>query len=415
LTRVLLLNRFFFPDHSATSQLGTDLAIYLAAHGFEVMAITSRQRYGDRSAGLALNQVHAGVHIRRVGTTRFGRQNLLGRAFDYLSFYLAASFALWREATPGAVVIAMTDPPLLGVPALIVAHLRGARCLCWMQDVFPEVAECLNLLRPRALAPSLRIVRDWSLRHADATVVIGDRMAARMAPLCASPPVVIPNWALQEQIDADPSNGARDALPTNPLRAQWGLGDAFVVGYSGNMGRAHRLDELIDAACALRLQPDLHFALIGDGAQRNALAARVQALGLHNVMFQPYQPRERLRESLSLPDIHIVSLDERLEGLILPSKFVGVLAMGRPVLWIGAVDGEVGSLIKASGCGITIPAGDVAALTQALRELSKDHGSGGTRLRTMAQQAEALWRTRFRRSDALAKWAAAIEHCARQA
>ncbi len=388
MTRVLLLNRFFFPDHSATSQLATDLAIDLAARGFEVVAITSRQRYDDPSARLASNQVHAGVHIRRVGTTRFGRQNLIGRAFDYLSFYLGASCALWREAKRGAVVIAMTDPPLLGVPALLVAHLRGARCLNWLQDVFPEVAENLDLLRPRALGSLLRVLRNWSLRHADATVVIGDFMAARVATLCASLPVVIPNWALEERAEANSESALPNVAARNPLRASWGLGESFIVGYSGNMGRVHRLDELIDAACALRSQPDLRFVLIGDGAQRAALEARVQGLRLHNVMFQPYQPRECLHESLSLPDIHIVSLDERLEGLIVPSKFVGVLAMGRPVLWIGAANGEVGSLIRASGCGVTIPPGDAPALTQALRELSDDHGSGGARLRTMAHQAQ---------------------------
>jgi hypothetical protein len=85
--------------------------------------------------------------------------------------------------------------------------------------------------------------------------------------------------------------------------------------------------------------------------------------------------------------MHIVSLDERLEGLILPSKFVGVLAMGRPVLWIGAADGEVGSLVRAFGCGVTVPSGDAVALTHVLRELSDDHANGGTRLRAMAQQA----------------------------
>jgi colanic acid biosynthesis glycosyl transferase WcaI len=412
LTRVLLLNRFFFPDHSATSQLVTDLAIDLAARGFEVIAITSRQRYDDPSARLALEQVHAGVRIRRVGTTRFGRQNLAGRALDYLSFYLGASIALWREARRGAVVIAMTDPPLLAVPALVVARLRGARYFNWLQDVFPEVAERLNSLHPRALASLLRVLRNWSLRHADTTVVIGAHMAARIAPFCASPPVVIPNWALEECAEANATSASSDVGATHPLRATWGLSEAFIVGYSGNMGRAHRLDELIDAASALRSQPRLRFVLIGDGAQRAALAARVQGLGLKNVIFQPYQPRECLRESLSLPDIHIVSLDERLEGLIVPSKFVGVLAMGRPVLWIGAAEGEVGSLVRAFGCGVTVPSGDAAALTQVLRELSDDYASGGTRLRAMAQQAQALWRTRFKRRDALDAWARTIERCA---
>jgi colanic acid biosynthesis glycosyl transferase WcaI len=129
-------------------------------------------------------------------------------------------------------------------------------------------------------------------------------------------------------------------------------------------------------------------------------------------MFQPYQPRERLRDALSLPDIHIVSLDERLEGLIVPSKFVGVIAMARPVIWIGAADGEVGRLVRKSACGVIIPLGDVAALTQAIRELHEDHCAGGIRLRTMANHAQELWREQFRRRDALNAWAGMITRCA---
>jgi glycosyltransferase involved in cell wall biosynthesis len=411
LIRVILINRYFFPDYSATSQLATDLAIDLTAQGFEAVAITSRQRYDDPSARLAREEMHTQVRIRRVGTTRFGRNNLIGRALDYLSFYLAASFALWREARRGTVVIAMTDPPLLGVPALAIAQLRGAYCVNWLQDVFPEVAERLRVLRSRRLAGTFRILRNWSLRHSAMTVVIGDRMAALVAPLGRSPPVVIPNWALEESDEANNSVVSGDVADSNPLRDAWGLRDAFVVGYSGNMGRAHRLDELIDSASALRSESRLRFVLIGDGARRAALEARVQALALENVMFQPYQPRERLRDSLSLPDVHIVSLDERLEGLIVPSKFVGVIAMGRPVLWIGAADGEIGSLVRTSGCGVNVPSDDTEALTHILRELLDDHASGGVRLQAMERQARALWRERFMRRDALNAWAAVINRC----
>ena len=412
--RVFLLNRFFFPDHSATSQLATDLAVDLAARGFDVVAITSRQRYDDPSARLVLHEVNGGVQILRVGTTHFGRQNLVGRAADYLSFYVCASFALWHEATRGAVIVAMTDPPLLGVPALVVARLRGGHCMNWLQDVFPEIAERLNVLRPRPLGSFLRMLRNWSLRHAQATVVIGEQMAKLMEPFCAVPPVLISNWALVECMDSNGLNPSRDAAGVHTLRIKWGLGNAFVVGYSGNMGRAHRLDVVIDAAYALGSPPSPRFLMIGDGAQRAALEARVRGLGLQNVMFQPYQPLEHLRESLTLPDIHIVTLDERLEGLVVPSKFVGVLAMGRPVLWIGAADGEVGSLVQKSGCGVTVPPGDVAKLARVLRELSEDHACGGDRLRSMAIAAKALWRERFRRREALDAWAAVIERCAQK-
>jgi colanic acid biosynthesis glycosyl transferase WcaI len=414
LIRVVVLNRFFFPDHSATSQLATDLAVDLADRGFDVVAITSRQRYDDPSAQLARRETCAGMEIRRVGSTQFGRQNFVGRTVDYLSFYVCASIALWREATRGTVIIAMTDPPLLGVPASVVARLRRAYCVNWLQDVFPEVAERLNVLHPRTLASFLRVLRNWSLRHTRATVVIGEHMAAHMKPFCAVPPVVIPNWALVECLDSNGLSPSRDAAATHMLRSKLGLGNAFVVGYSGNMGRAHRLDVVIDAAYALGSLPTPRFLMIGDGAQRAALEARVQSLGLQNVMFQPYQPLERLRESLTLPDIHIVTLDEHLEGLIVPSKFVGVLAMGRPVLWIGAADGEVGSLVHESGCGVTVPPGDVTELARVLRMLSQDHACGGDRLRSMSLAAQELWGRRFRRRDALNAWAAVIERCAQE-
>src|ERR1035437_8836378 len=89
---------------------------------------------------------------------------------------------LYREGTPDAVIIAMTDPYLLGIPASMVAHLRDAGCPKCLRDVFPEVTEPMNLLRPRALASLLRILRKRSLRHADTTVVIGAYVVARVAP-----------------------------------------------------------------------------------------------------------------------------------------------------------------------------------------------------------------------------------------
>jgi glycosyltransferase involved in cell wall biosynthesis len=238
-------------------------------------------------------------------------------------------------------------------------------------------------------------------------------MAAHLEHFCATPPVLIPNWALVECLESNALSSSGDAVAAHTLRIKWGLGDAFLVGYSGNMGRAHPLDVIIDAACALRFQPTLHFLMVGDGVHRAELETRTRSLGLQNVTFQSYQPLERLRESLTLPNIHIVTLDDRLEGLMVPSKFVGVLAVGRPVLWIGAADGEVGRLVQEFGCGVIVAPRDAAALTRVVRELTDDYACGGARLRSMAMAAKALWSERFRRRDALDAWAAVIEKCGR--
>ena len=144
---LIFVNRYFYPDHSATSQVLTDIAFGLAAKGYRVRVVTSRQRYSDRSAQLPPRERVRGVEVHRVWTTRFGRSGLPGRAVDYLAFHLASAWTLWRLARAGDVIIAKTDPPMLSVTAAPVARLRGAKLVNWLQDIFPEVAQALGLGR----------------------------------------------------------------------------------------------------------------------------------------------------------------------------------------------------------------------------------------------------------------------------
>src|SRR5689334_316463 len=132
--RLIFLNRFFYPDQSATSQILSDLAFHLAATGYEVHVVTSRSLYNNSKTELLPNEVVQGVNICRLHTTQFGRSRLVGRALDYLSFYLR----MWRHllifVQSGDVIIAKTDPPLLSIPATWAARLRGAKVLHWLQD-----------------------------------------------------------------------------------------------------------------------------------------------------------------------------------------------------------------------------------------------------------------------------------------
>ena len=120
--KVIFLNRYFYPDYSATSQMLSDLAFFLAGAGHEVCVVTSCQRYDDAAALLPARERVDGVEVHRVRTTRFGRDNLLGRAADYATFYLAAGWRLWRIARAGDVIVAKTDPPLISVVAWLIAQ-----------------------------------------------------------------------------------------------------------------------------------------------------------------------------------------------------------------------------------------------------------------------------------------------------
>lgn len=400
--RLIFLNRFFWPDQSATSQMLTDLAFGLAGAvpPRDVIVITSRLSYDDPSALLPAEERAHGVRILRVRTSGFGRASLLGRAIDYLTFYLAAALMLARVARRGDIVIAKTDPPLLSLVVHPIARLKGARVVNWLQDIYPDVAEALGVLRGplRLAAAVLTPLRNVSLRRADANVVLGRRMAAHVRAIAPGHRAVveIPNWADGATI--------RPVLHgDNALRAAWGLADAFVVAYSGNLGRAHETATLLAAMEQLARTPHtvrIVWLFIGGGAQVAGLQADVAQRGLGNVIFQPYQSRARLAESLSVADVHLVSLQPALEGLIVPSKLYGILAAGRPAIFIGAADGEVAHVLRAHDCGQTVGLGDGAALAGLVKAWSEAPDTATQ----LGRNARAAFTQTYDKPFGLARW-----------
>jgi colanic acid biosynthesis glycosyl transferase WcaI len=384
--RVILVNRYFHPDHSATSQLATDLARHLSSAGWEVIAIASRQKYDDRNARMPRRETLENLRIHRAWSTQRGRAGLAGRAIDYLTFALSAFFLILRLSNRRTLVIAMTDPPLLSVVAAAAAALRGARLVNWLQDLFPEVAEELGVTRRIAF---LHAFRNWSLRRADVNVAVGERMAERLRSLDSSA-TVIHNWA----------DAAIQPIPheQNSLRRSWNLEGKFVVAYSGNLGRAHEIQTMAGAIRMLSGHETIRFLFIGAGARTAEL--RHAVMDLDNVRFEAYQPRERLSESLSAADVHLISLDPRVEGLIVPSKVYGILAAGRPAIFIGSPDGEIGELLKELGCGAVIAPRDVESLVEAILRLAGDSAL----VSSLGAQARAAHEERFTAPISLEAW-----------
>ena len=365
--QIFFINRFFYPDHSATSQMLSDLAFHLASHGTPVTIITSRQLIDDSDARLISKEEINNVKVFRVWTTSFGRAGLIGRAIDYLSFYLTTLLCLFHLVKRGDTVVAKTDPPLISLISAIIVKLKGAYLINWLQDIFPEVAVALNVKGARLIAPILVVFRNYTLRLAINNVVLGEKMAELVSKqtLGLAKTTIIPNWS-----DGDSILPIKPA--DNKLRKAWKLEDKFVVGYSGNMGRAHDFETILQAANLLKDQKDLHFLFIGSGAQKEILEKKFNEHDIHNVIFQPYQDRDQLAESLSCPDVHMISLLPELEGVIVPSKFYGIAAAGRASLFIGDLDGEISRIIDQSNCGISIKVGDAKKLAKTILDLKNN-------------------------------------------
>jgi glycosyltransferase involved in cell wall biosynthesis len=160
----------------------------------------------------------------------------------------------------------------------------------------------------------------------------------------------------------------------NSFRASLGIGDAFVVAYSGNMGLAHEFDAVLEAASLLSGRRVV-FLMIGGGPRRTEVEAEAKRRRLENMRFLPPQPREALAESLSAADAHLVTMMANLCGLVVPSKFYGVIAAGRPCLFVGPEDSEVARVIKESGAGMVVAPGDGVELAAVIAGWMDDPAS----------------------------------------
>jgi len=402
MNRLFFLNRYFFPDHSATSQILSQLAFHLTESGHDVHVVTSRQLYDDPTARLPAEETDRGVKIHRLVGTHLGRSGLLSRSVDYLSFYISAWRFLIATADQNDILVTMTDPPLLSILGMHIARRRGLGIINWLQDIYPEVASELGVPLIRGpVSTLLGYARDASLRTAYANVVVGSRMAEKVSQLgVASERIeVIPNWCDDETIV--PVDAA-----INPLRAQWHLQDKFVIGYSGNLGRAHEFDTILAASKRFKNDPKIIFLFIGSGHRSDELARCIEAQGLeHKFCFFPYQRNEDLKYSLSVPDVHWISLRPELEGLIVPSKFYGIAAAGRPIIAVTAKNGEIATFVKAYDCGFVVEPGNSDELVKVITDLS----SNVTASEIIGQRARAMLEANFTRQHAFRNWSRLVD------
>jgi colanic acid biosynthesis glycosyl transferase WcaI len=365
--RVVFLNQTFHPDVAATAQHAFDLARHLVEHGHEVHAIASRSLYGERGATLPAEDVVEGVRIHRVGRSLFGKAGLGARIVDFLSFYASSARGLRSIPRPD-VVVCLTTPPFIALNGLRLRSRTGAKMVLWSMDLYPDLPiACGAMSRWNPVALVGRLLDRRCLRGSDAIVALGRCMQKRLVEKGADAERirVIGVWSDEQEIDP----GRRE---DNAFREAWGVGDRMLVMYSGNFGLGHDVETFLDAAESLRDDDRIRFAFVGGGKRKAEVERRVREAGLGNCVLGPYQPRERLGELVGAGDLHLVSLRRGVEGIMVPSKFYGVLAAGRPVAFIGSSDGEIARVIAEERCGIVIEPGDSTGLADALRDYASD-------------------------------------------
>ncbi|HLK62880.1 MAG TPA: glycosyltransferase family 4 protein [Bryobacteraceae bacterium] len=366
--KILFINQFFWPDAAATGQFLEDLVRHLGAQGHDITVIASGNKYAD-AAPLTNAPPARILHVRGVPFAR----SVSGRALSYLSFFTGAFWKAIRCERPD-VVVTMTTPPLLSVIGEFLQRLRGVRHVIWEMDLFPDALVSLQAMREGGWADrALGLVADYCRRRSDAIIALGPCMEARLRKrgIPASRIHVADNWADGEEIRPQPPREAPD----------------LHILYSGNLGLSHDIDTIAGAMETLAGDPRFRFSFAGGGARRAELELRNQQRPTGNVTFLPYASRRDVAASLGAADIGLVTLRRECSGTVVPSKVYGLMAAGRPILFIGPLDASAARLVERHDCGWRVDDGDVAGLTALLSKLQRD--------RSMARNAGARARKAF--------------------
>jgi glycosyltransferase involved in cell wall biosynthesis len=399
MVRVLFINQYYWPDVAATAQHLADLAEDLAERGFAVDVLCSQGDY--QSAGskngkpaLPLMETWRGVGIRRLASWGGRAGGILSRLTAYAGFHAQAALWVARYRASYDVIVTLTEPPLIGLHALLG---RRARHIIWCMDLYTDCLFALGSVKESSpLGLSLEAMNRIELKHADAIVALGDCMRDRLvAKGIASERIrTIGVW-----------NKAEELWPTsvegNPLRAEHGLADKFVVMYSGNAGRSHSFRAIQHAMSALRDHPTIRFLFVGGGKRGEEIDDYVDREKLANVLKLPYFPRERLNDSLAMGDVHLVSLHERMAGVVVPSKLYGAFAVGRPILYVGPQESTIARNIRDADAGASLANDDGPGLVRAIERLAADRAER----ERLGCNAHAFFLQRYERKVCCDAWA----------
>jgi colanic acid biosynthesis glycosyl transferase WcaI len=374
---ILVLCPHFRPDVAPTGEVMTRIADELVGRGHRMHVVTALPWYEQHAVEpgwdgqLVRTERTAWGAISRVHPFPTDKRDIPARALAFGGFTALATAVASTIRMKPDVVLAMSPPLTLGAAGWLTSRLRSVPFVFNIQDVFPDVAVELGLLKGRRVIAAASWLERETYRRADAVTVLSDELAdnvrsklRRTGDHRGDSVRVIPNFVDTAWIQ--PSH--RD----NDYRHQYGLVGKRVVMYAGNVGMSQALDLVLDAATELAVEDDVVFVVNGGGAARPDLERR--AAGMSNVRFIDMQPKARLPAVLAAADVHVVPLKRGLAWSSVPSKLYSILAAGRPI--VASVDPgtEVARTVERAGAGLSVPPDDGHAFTKAIRHLLEHDG-----------------------------------------
>lgn len=387
--RVVILNQYWEPDVASTGQLLHQLGAELVKLGFDVEAWTTPPSWGPPESWVDVpkNETRDGVRVRRVFTLRFSKDNLPGRLFSQFLFLFMMS---WRAlfSRSDTVYLYTTNPPYLTLIGAKIGLIRKHRYVKLLHDSYPQVAVWVGKVKKGSLIEKAwHLANRFMYKRAERSIVLCRRavdLVSETYGIDRDTIDVIANWADGTKLTGSPKSESGFAEAN-------GLADKFVVMYSGNMGLYYEWETILKAAELLKDDDRFRLVLIGGGGKKDWIAQQIKERNIANASMLPYQPYEKLNDSLSAADASLVTIAEGIEGISFPSKLYSSLAVARPVIALSEDNSELRDLIEREECGLWAKLGDAEGMAEKIRGLMNDQA----RAHQMGVNARSLFERAF--------------------
>lgn len=393
MAKLCIFYHFFNPDQIVSSAIFSQLGSGLAERGWEVTAFPSNRDSGSPEKNYQAREIWHGVWIRRIWRPPWRQATASGRMLNALWMITCwAGLALRRKNVPDVILVG-TDPifGILIAPVWKFFHPE-TKIAHWCFDLHPEAAYADGVIsRDSVLSQILTVALKRSYLACDLVADIGEcmrRMLLQYDPGISS--VTLVPWALSEPDLPLP-------IPQEERNAVFGEARLALM-YSGSFGRAHDYEDMLDLMRHLR-GVSVKLALSVKGNREGPLRAAIGPEDA-NINFIPFAPANLLEQRLAIADIHIISLRKAWTGTVVPSKFFGALAAGRPVLFCGSRDSSLAEWIERFDLGWVMEPGNAAAVAERLRFLLRDDSC----LQSMRERCFQVYRQHFSRSRTINEW-----------
>jgi glycosyltransferase involved in cell wall biosynthesis len=347
---ILFITHYFPPEVNAPANRTYEHALRWIKEGAQITVITNHPNHpqgklfdGYRNCWLKREQQN-GIQVIRVKTYLTPNKGSFKRTLNFLFFFLMAIYTSIFVSKVD-VVVATSPQFFCGLAGTIVKRLKNRPLVLEIRDLWPDSIRAVGATQTKCFFRWLKKVEKWMYFSADRIVALTEAFRQYIIDLGYNAKMIftIPNSADFERLEII---SLHQPLFTRSSR--------FVLAYIGTLGMAHNLITLVEVADLLQNNPDIHFLIVGDGAEKERIAAGIKTRQLKNMTLLPLQPKQHVPYYLSQIDVGLVILrDDPLFRTVIPSKMFEFMAMQRPIL-LAAPEGEATHIVTNFNCGVVV-------------------------------------------------------------